>query len=53
MQIRAATAKDAETRTLPISDRLAAIPNLETDPAGKLYPPEAFVFGNCGARSRP
>jgi integrase len=51
MQIRASTAKDNETRTLPISDRLAAVLQmLQTDPAGKPHPPEAFVFGECGQR---
>ncbi len=51
LRIRAANAKDDETRTLPISDRLAAVLEmLRTDPAGRPYPPEAFVFGDCGER---
>lgn len=51
LTIRAETAKDSETRTLPISDRLLAVLQMrQTDPAGTEYGPEAYVFGECGAR---
>jgi integrase len=51
LTIRAETAKDSETRTLPMSDRLLAVLQMrQTDPAGQDYGPEAYVFGECGAR---
>ena len=60
LTIRAEHAKDAETRVLPISSRLAGVLEMATlDPAGRKLPPEAFVFGDgierpigAGARAR-
>jgi integrase len=49
LTVRAETAKDDETRLLPISQRLAAVLTMaKTDPAGEDYPREAFVFGEFG-----
>jgi integrase len=49
LRIRAETAKDAETRVLPISARLAAVLEMaKIDPAGNEYEPSDFVFGECG-----
>jgi integrase len=51
LTVRAETAKDDETRLLPISSRLAAVLEMaRTDPAGREYPLEAFVFGELGER---
>ena len=50
--IRAEHAKDAETRVLPISAKLAAILKMaRTDPTGQNYPPTGFVFGELGERT--
>lgn len=47
--IRAENAKDADVRTVPISTRLAAVLDMaNTDPAGRGYPPTAYVFGVLG-----
>ena len=49
LRIRAETAKDAEERVLPISERLAAVLEMaRTDPAGERYPGTAFVFRRVG-----
>jgi integrase len=49
VHIRGEHAKDEETRQLPISTRLAAVLEMaRTDPAGREYPPTAFVFGILG-----
>jgi integrase len=49
LTIRAEHAKDGETRVLPISARLAAVlTTARTDPAGKVYPASAYVFGELG-----
>jgi integrase len=49
--IRAENAKDDEARMLPISTRLAGVLEMaRTDPAGQKYPPDAYVFGQLGAR---
>jgi integrase len=46
-------AKDEETRLLPISARLAAVLEMaQTDPAGREYPPSAYIFGVLGERVR-
>jgi integrase len=51
--IRAENAKDAQVRRLPISTRLQAVLGMaRTDPAGREYPPTAFVFGLFGQRVR-
>ncbi len=53
LTIRAYHAKDAETRVLPISARLAAVLEMaRTDPAGQPYPPDAYVFGDGGRRMK-
>jgi integrase len=52
LTIRGEHTKDAETRVLPISARLAAILTMaRTDPTGQVYPPAAFVFGELGERT--
>jgi hypothetical protein len=49
LRIRAEKAKDGEDRLLPISSRLAAVLEMaKTDPAGKAYGPDAYVFGELG-----
>jgi integrase len=49
LTIKGETAKDAETRVLPISTRLAGVLTMATiDPAGKEYAADAYVFGDCG-----
>ena len=49
LTIRAEKAKDGDTRVLPISTRLAAVLTMaKTDPAGKDYQPDDFVFGDVG-----
>ncbi|MCC7034012.1 MAG: site-specific integrase [Acidobacteria bacterium] len=49
LTIRAEHAKDREARVLPISARLAAVLKMaRTDPAGKEYTPDAYVFGELG-----
>jgi integrase len=49
--IRAENAKDAEIRRLPLSSRILAVLEIaQTDPAGQVYPPTAFVFGSFGQR---
>lgn len=51
LRIRAETAKDAETRILPISPRLRGVLQMaKVDPAGKDYKPEHFVFGVVGTQ---
>ena len=47
LTIRAEKAKTRRARRLPISSRFLAIVEMrQNDPAGKPYPPEAYVFGN-------
>lgn len=47
--IRGETAKDRTVRTVPISSRLAAVLEMvKTNPAGREYPPAAYVFGLLG-----
>jgi integrase len=47
--IRAEKAKDGDTRVLPVSARLAAILKMaKTDPAGKEYKADDYVFGALG-----
>jgi integrase len=47
--VRGETAKDNETRVVPISSRLAAVLEVaKTDPAGREVKPEAYVFGTFG-----
>jgi integrase len=47
--VRAENAKDRDVRTVPISARLAAVLKMaNTDPAGREYPPSAYVFGTLG-----
>lgn len=49
LRIRGEKAKDGEDRILPISSRLAAVLEMaKTDPAGKEYGADAFVFGELG-----
>lgn len=49
LRIRAVKAKDGEDRVLPISQRLASVLEMaKTDPAGKDYKPEHYVFGEVG-----
>jgi integrase len=51
IRIRAEKAKDAEDRILPISTRLAGVLEMaKTDPAGKEYGADAYVFGELGER---
>jgi integrase len=51
LRIRSETAKDEETRRLPISMRLAPVLEMaKTDPAGQTYPATAYVFGSFGRR---
>ena len=51
LRVRAETAKDGETREIPISARLAAVLEmLKTDPLGKEYAADQYVFGELGAR---
>jgi integrase len=46
--IRAENAKDNETRHLPISSRLHAVLEMgKTDPMGKDFEPDAYVFGEA------
>jgi integrase len=45
--------KTGRSRLLPMSARLAATLDMaKTDPAGRQYPPAAYVFGQLGARVR-
>jgi integrase len=47
LRIRGEKAKDGDTRVLPISMRLAAVLKMaKTDPAGKDYTSDAYVFGH-------
>jgi integrase len=47
LTIRAEKAKTRRARRLPISSRLLAILEMRRlDPSGKLFPPDAYVFGN-------
>ena len=49
LRIRAETAKDGETRVLPMSERLAAVLEMaKIDPAGHEYEAGDFVFGERG-----
>jgi integrase len=49
LTIRADKAKDGDMRVLPISARLAAVLKMaQTDPSGKNYQPDAYVFGAVG-----
>ena len=51
LTVRAETAKDGDRRVLPISPRLAAVLEMaKTDPAGKEYKPEDYVFGKLGRK---
>jgi len=51
VRVRAETTKDGETREIPISSRLAAVLEmLKTDPLGKEYAADKYVFGELGAR---
>jgi integrase len=45
--------KSGRSRLLPMSVRLSATLDMaKTDPAGRHYPPSAYVFGKLGARVR-
>jgi integrase len=45
--------KTGRARLLPMSARLAAVFDMaQTDPAGRRYPPTAYVFGQLGERVR-
>src|SRR5207244_12756420 len=47
LTIRAEKAKTRRARRLPISSRLLAVLEMRRlDPAGKRFPPDAYVFGN-------
>ncbi len=47
--VLAENAKDGDPRTVPLSARLAAVLEMaKTDPAGREYPPAAYVFGILG-----
>jgi integrase len=49
LRIRGESTKDGETRRLPISMRLAPVLEMaKANPAGKLYPASACVFGVLG-----
>jgi integrase/recombinase XerD len=49
--IRGEKAKDGDTRVLPISTRLAAVLTMaKTDPAGKDYEGDDYVFGELGQK---
>ena len=49
--IRAEKAKTRTTRVIPISARLAAVLEMgKTDPAGREFGAEAYVFGDVGGR---
>lgn len=49
LTIRAENAKNGTDRTVPISARLKALLQMaDTDPAGRTYPPTAYVFGTLG-----
>jgi integrase len=51
LTVRGETAKDNEVRLIPISSRLAGYLKMaKTDPEGRDYPPDAFVFGELGLR---
>jgi integrase len=51
LHIRAEHTKDQDDRLLPISSRLAGVLEMaKTDPAGKDYAADAFVFGELGAK---
>jgi integrase len=53
LTLRAGNTKDEEDRILPISSRLAAVLEMvRTDPAGRAYPPTAYVFGELGKRTK-
>jgi integrase len=49
--VRDENAKDNDVRYVPISDRLAAVLEMaKLDPAGRDYPPTAYVFGELGSQ---
>jgi integrase len=49
--VRAETAKDGDVRLILISSKLAGFLEMaKTDPAGKDYAPEKYVFGELGER---
>jgi integrase len=51
LRIRAENAKDGEDRVLPVSTRLAAeLEMAKVDPAGQEYGPDAYPFGELGAK---
>ena len=51
LTVRAETAKDSDRRVLPISPRLAGVLEMaKTDPAGKEYGADKFVFGELGGQ---
>lgn len=51
LTVRAETAKDGDRRVLPVSPRLAGVLEMaRTDPAGREYPHNAYVFGELGRR---
>ena len=51
LMIRAEHAKDGDTRVLPVSARLVAVLRMaRTDPAGKDYQGDAYVFGELGRK---
>lgn len=53
LMVRAETAKDGDRRVLPVSQRLAGVLEMaRTDPAGREYPVNAYVFGELGRRVR-
>jgi len=49
LTVRGENAKDSDVRLIPISSRLAGYLKMaKTDPEGRNYKPEAFVFGELG-----
>jgi integrase len=49
LTIRAENTKNGADRMVPIATRLAAVLQMvDTDPAGRKYPPTAYVFGALG-----
>ena len=51
LTIRAETAKDDESRTIPISARLASVLEMaRVNPANKEYPVDAYPFGELGQK---
>jgi integrase len=51
LRIRAEHAKSGLSRAIPVSPRLRAVLEMSRhDPAGRLHPPTAYVFGNAVGR---